>query len=460
MKNNQNITEAEELVLSRLLCERSALELVVSILEPKMFIDERNRIIYEHILKHNDKNIFCDTTILCQSLMASGEINKVTFTYPAELLTKIASSVNIEHHARIVAQNYFTRKILGILTTASAKIASREFEDINDVYNNVLNELNGMNEELTTGEMIAIKDVLPNSVKEIYKRVENFGTQQLNGLNTGTSKLNSATGGWKGGQLIVLAARPAVGKTAFMLHFAKSAALANNVNICIYSLEMDRESLTDRLIHSDTTIDPDNFKSGKLNDIDLRDIERSVKHLEALKIHFDDKSGCSLRYITNNAKLLHKKGLCDFIIIDYLQIMELLGDNENIEIGRITKAMKILARDLNIPILLLSQLNRKVEDRPDKRPRMADLRSSGSIEQDADIVCFLHRPALYGEKTVKGENGEDIDTVGMVELIIGKQRNGSIGTIRLRHNPSITKITDWEVSQISNNFSIDNIQKF
>ena len=460
MKNNPYTTEAEELVLSRLLCERSALNQVIDILQPKMFVDERNKIIYEHILKHNDNNVFCDLMILSQSLMASGEINKVSFVYPSELLSKVASSVNIEYHARIIVQNYFTRKVLGILTEASAKIASRQFEDINDVYNNVLNELNGMNEELTTGEMICISDVLPNAVNDIYKRVENYGTQTLIGLNTGTSKLNSVTGGWKGGQLIVLAVRPAVGKTAFMLHFAKAAALSSDANVCIYSLEMDRESLTDRLIHSNTTINPDDYKSGNLNDADLKDIERSVSQLEALKIHFDDKSGCSLRYISNNAKLLHKKGKCDFVIIDYLQIMELQGDNENVEIGKITKAMKILARDLNIPVILLSQLNRKVEDRPDKRPRMADLRSSGSIEQDADVICFLHRPALYGEKTVKGENGEDIDTVGMVELIIGKQRAGTIGTIRLRHNPSITQITDWDAPQINNNFSIDNIPKF
>ena len=159
-----------------------------------MFVDERNKIIYEHILKHNDNNVFCDLMILSQSLMASGEINKVSFVYPSELLSKVASSVNIEYHARIIVQNYFTRKVLGILTEASAKIASRQFEDINDVYNNVLNELNGMNEELTTGEMICIKDVLPNAVNDIYKRVENYGTQTLIGLNTGTSKLNSVTG--------------------------------------------------------------------------------------------------------------------------------------------------------------------------------------------------------------------------------------------------------------------------
>jgi len=457
---NENITEAEELVLSRLLCERAALSQVIELLHPKMFLDERNRIIYEHILKHNDNNIFCDTSILCQSLMASGEIQKVTFVYPTELMGKVASSINLEHHARMVVQNYFTRKVFGILNEATTKIATRQFDDINDIYNNVLNELNGMNEELTTGEMVPIKEVLPTCISDIYKRVENFGTQTLSGINTGTTKLNKATGGWKGGQLIILAARPAVGKTAFMLHFAKAAALSSDASVCIYSLEMDRESLTDRLIHSNTNINPDDFKSGKLTESDLREIERSVSQLEALKINFDDKSGCSLRYIANNAKLLHKKGKCDFVIVDYLQIMELQGDNENVEIGKITKAMKILARDLNIPVMVLSQLNRKLEDRPDKCPRMADLRSSGSIEQDADVICFLNRPSLYGIKTVDGENGEQIDTTGMVELIIGKQRAGSVGTIRLKHNPSITQITDFEPSAPISNFSIDNIQKF
>ena len=137
------------------------------------------------------------------------------------------------------------------------------------------------------------------------------------------------------------------------------------------------------------------------------------------------------------------------------------GDNENIEIGKITKAMKVLSRDLHIPVILLSQLNRKVEDRTNPRPRPADLRGSGAIEQDADLICFLHRPALYGEKTIKNELDEDIDTVGIVEFIISKQRNGGIGTILLRHNPSITQITDYESrALISNNFSIDNIQKF
>lgn len=452
--------ETEEIALSALIMESDSIIKVLDILTPEMFSDNRCSIIYKHILKLYDNGSVCDIMILNDLLVRTGNHERAGgFSYLVEITTKISSAAHIEYHAAIIYQFYFKRQLSQIFSLSQAKLNSGEVEDVFDLFNETMNKLDGISTQLITSGMKHISEIMPAALESIYKRVEKYRSGLIGGFNTGIEKLNKATGGWEGNQLIVLAGRPGMGKTAMLLHFAISAAVDQSKHICVYSLEMSRESLIDRVIHRDTTIDPANYKSGNLNQYDLEQIEKSISTLNDYNIHFDDKAGCNLRYISSNSKLQHKKGLCDMIIIDYLQIMEMTysGMSREQSVSKTTADLKKLAKELNVPIIILAQLSREVEKRQDKTPLLSDLRESGAIEQDADMVIFIYRPAYYGIESMDRDN-DKINTSGYGELIIAKQRNGETGIVPFKHNESLTKISDFE--EVNTFMKIENIQKF
>ena len=460
--NSTSSLETEEILTASLIIQPDSLLEILDILKPEMLEDYRCRTIFEHVLRLYDEGKRSDMIILCDRLSQAKQLEKIGgYMYVAELTSKVASSANIVFHAQIIYQYYFKRKLATIFTSSLAMIANGQMIDVMDVYSSAMAQLEQISNQIITNGMKHISEVMPEAIKKIYERKEKYESGVLDGIPTGLDKLDLLTCGWGGNKLIVLAARPAMGKTALLLHFAFSASARLDKNICVYSLEMSRESLLGRMIHRNTNIDAHDYKRGNLSQSQLLEIEKSVQLLNDLPISFDDKSGCDLRYIVSNSRLLHSKGQCDMVIIDYLQIMEMDYPNMNREqsVAKTSKDLKGLAKELDIPVIVLAQLSRQVESRPDKKPMLSDLRESGAIEQDADMVMFIYRPAYYDIATID-INGAQIDTEGYGELIMAKHRDGDCGTVQFRHNQSLTRIEDWNKPNINQFLGIDNIPTF
>jgi len=460
--NNTSSLETEEILTASLILQPDSLLEILDIIKPEMMEDFRCRIIFDHVLKLYDEGKRSDMIILCDRLSQSKQLEKIGgYMYVALLTSKVASASNIVFHAQIIYQYYFKRKLATIFSSNLAMIANGQMVDVLDVYSSAMAQLEQMSTQIISNGMKHISEVMPGAIKKIYERKEKYEKGVLSGITTGLDRLDALTCGWEGNKLVVLAARPAMGKTALLLHFALSAALGTDKNICVYSLEMSRESLLGRMIHRNTNIDPSDYKKGNLNASQLQEIESSVHILNNLSISFDDKSGCDLRYIVSNSRLLHSKGLCDMIIIDYLQIMDMDYPNMNREqsVAKTTKDLKGLAKELDITIIILAQLSRQVESRPDKKPMLSDLRESGAIEQDADMVMFIWRPAYYDFETIE-VNGMQINTEGYGELIMAKHRDGDCGTVQFKHNQSLTRIEDWNKPNVNGFMGIDNIPTF
>ena len=441
--------ETEEIVIGALIVEQGAILEVIDILTPDMFSDWRCKAIYSFILDLHDKNEVVDLITLSSALskLKNNEFEKIGgFVHLSMLTTKVASSSHIQRHAMIISQFSYARKLFAIFETHRMLIMNNDFKDINDVSLSATEQLDQINSTMVRNGMLRISDTLAEAQKAIYNRLNAFRSNKFVGIPSGLISLDILTGGWQGNQLVVIAGRPAMGKTALLLHFATHASIAK-AHVCIYSLEMGTTSLLDRMIHRNTEIDEYVYKKGCMTDLQMQEVEQSIGKLQQLDIYIDDKPSCNIRYIRTNAKMQHKQGKCDMIIIDYLQIMDVLeaGRHREQEVSNTTRGLKKLAKELNIPIIALAQLGRGVESRPDKIPMLSDLRESGAIEQDADIVAFIYRPKVYGIDTVT-YGAETIDTTGYGEIIIAKQRDGGIGKVQFSHNPSLTKITEYKQS--------------
>jgi replicative DNA helicase len=334
----------------------------------------------------------------------------------------------------------FGNEMRNSLLTIPDRIADRvvnasqsRFQVHTIIYDSIADEL----EKLAD---IEISQILNEAVAEMYFRIDKHRKGIQPGITTGLAELNLKTTGWQKSDLIILAARPAMGKTAMALHFAKRAA-KNGTPVALFSLEMSDVSLANRIILSETEIDPDNFKQGKISNIEAAEIEKAIRTIYNYPIYVDSNSSVSMNYIHAKARVLHKKGKCDLLIIDYLQLAAEKGDknrNRENEVSAMSREAKLIAKDLDIPVILLSQLNRDVDKRRNKVPVLADLRESGAIEQDADQVIFIHRPEYYSGNAMKGYG----------ELIIAKYRNGNTGIVPFKYNESMTKIFDFDKNNI------------
>lgn len=436
--------DIEEAVLGGLMLEKRAIQTVVTLLTSEVFYKESHQAIYSAILYLHDNNQPVDILTVSNELRNNGllELAGGPF-YITQLTSRIASTANIEYHTGILVQKYLARELI----KSSTEIIRKSFEDEADVYDLIAsadNEISKINEYSVRGG--SFKHVSDSSTKslESAKRREIMRKEgKTSGITTGLKELNALTGGWQPSDLIIIAARPGMGKTSLMLKHALTAALVN-VPVCIYTLEMSDERLTDNLLLMLSDVEKDKFKNGFMSQDDWSNIAYSKSKLDKLPIYIDPNPSVSMRYIKANSVVMAKKGKCGLILIDYLQLVDVSSDERNRnreqEVAKASREAKVIAKQLNIPVILLCQLSREVEKRADKKPQLSDLRESGAIEQDADVVAFIYRPEYYGIT----EDASCNSLKGVGKIILAKNRNGATDEAKFRYNESMTKITDYE----------------
>ena len=436
--------ELEEAVLGALMIEKDAYSLVSEILRPESFYEHRHQLIYSAItdLAVNQKPV--DILTVKEQLSKRGELEEVGGPfYITQLSSKVASSAHIEYHARIIAQKSLARELI----TFTSNIQSKAFDETLDV-DDLMQEAEGKLFEISQQNMKKDYTQINPVIDEAYKLIQKAAarTDGLSGLESGFTKLDKMTSGWQNSDLIIIAARPAMGKTAFVLSMAKNMAVNFNTPVALFSLEMSNVQLVNRLIVNVCEIPGEKIKSGRLESYEWEQLDFKIKELYDAPIFVDDTPSLSVFELRTKARRLVREHGIKCIIIDYLQLMNASGMNfgsREQEVSTISRSLKGLAKELNIPIIALSQLNRGVEARQGvegKRPQLADLRESGAIEQDADMVCFIHRPEYY--KITEDERGNSL--IGLAEIIIAKHRNGAVGDVRLRFKSEFAKFMNVE----------------
>lgn len=440
---------AERAVLGALLTDKDAYAVVCEILTPESFYEPRNQIIYEAIrdLATEEKPI--DIVTVTDRLAKNGTLEDVGGPcYVAETSSCVASSANVEYHACIVAEKYLARQ----LVEYGNSVENKAFDETNDV-NDLMQEAEGALMELSKHhrkkEYTQIDPAITETVKNIQAATAN--TDGITGVASGYYGLDSLTHGWQPSDLIVIAGRPAMGKTSFALSMAKNIAADYRVPMGFFSLEMSNEQLMSRLISNVCEIEGSKIMGGQLLRDEWDRLDKRVNHLLGIPMFVDDTRGLSVFELKKKARRMVREDGVKIIIIDYLHLLNGRGlrfSNREEEIGKITEFLKNLAGDLNIPIIALSQLNRGVENREGlegKRPRLSDLRESGAIEQHADMVIFVHRPEYY--HIYNDDNGRDLH--GMAQIIIAKHRKGATGDVLLTFRGEFTRFENPEDNQLS-----------
>ncbi|EGJ71560.1 replicative DNA helicase [Bacteroides coprosuis DSM 18011] len=431
--------ELEEVVLGALMIEKDAYSLVSEILRPESFYEYRHQLIYAAItdLAMNQKPV--DILTVKDQLAKRGDLEDAGGPfYITQLSSKVASSAHIEYHARIIAQKYLARQLI----TFTSNIQTKAFDETIDV-DDLMQEAEGKLFEISQRNLKKDYTQINPVIAEAYEILQKAAarTDGLSGLESGFNKLDKITSGWQNSDLVIIAARPAMGKTAFVLSMAKNIAVDFQEPIALFSLEMSNVQLINRLIVNVCEIPGEKIKSGQLASYEWSQLDYKIKDLFDAPLYVDDTPSLSVFELRTKARRLVREHGVKMIIIDYLQLMNANGmqfGSRQEEVSTISRSLKGLAKELNIPIIALSQLNRGVESREGidgKRPQLSDLRESGAIEQDADMVCFIHRPEYY--KIFQDEKGHDLR--GMAEIIIAKHRNGATGDVLLRFKGEYAK---------------------
>lgn len=430
--------EVERSLLGLLLIDGEAIATLGTSLKPEHFYKEAHAEIFRAVLKASDRGEGVDVLTVYDVLMRSNASEKCGgYNYLIDLTGSPGGAERIGDYIDILHDAFIKRQLIKI----SSELINLSFDpatDAEQALTTANKHIDALNEQSDISDRMAhISRALKDATHEAGQRELRAKSGKATGITTGLSELDKNTGGWQKGELVILAGRPSMGKTAVMLHLAKSAAKQGHP-VCLYSLEMSEISLANRLMLSESEISPENFKSGFLSQHDWLEIERVNVSLSGLPLYVDDNALVSMRYIKAHSRLMKRRGLCDIVFIDYLQLADMRTDERNRnreqEVAQATRQAKIIAKELQIPVILLSQLSRKVEDRKDSKPSLSDLRESGAIEQDADIVAFVYREEYYNPDTVNK---------GVGELLIRKNRNGSIGDLRFGYNESLTKIVDY-----------------
>ena len=430
--------ELEEAVLGALMIEKDAYSLVSEILRPESFYERRHQLIYSAIvdLAVNQKPV--DILTVKEQLSKRGDLEEVGGPfYITQLSSKVASSAHIEYHARIIAQKSLARELI----TFTSNIQSKAFDETLDV-DDLMQEAEGKLFEISQQNMKKDYTQINPVIDEAYKLIQKAAarTDGLSGLESGFTKLDKMTSGWQNSDLIIIAARPAMGKTAFVLSMAKNIAVDYRNPVALFSLEMSNVQLVNRLISNVCEIPSEKIKSGQLAAYEWQQLDYKLKDLLDAPLYVDDTPSLSVFELRTKARRLVREHGVRIIIIDYLQLMSgSIGgrsDSRQQEISDISRSLKAVARELSVPVLALSQLSRAVDARPDHKPVLSDLRESGSIEQDADVVMFIYRDEYYNpETTTKPQTAE---------IIIAKQRSGETGSVDLRWIGKYTKFADPE----------------
>jgi len=442
--------DLEEAVLGALMLEKEAVNTVIDILQPQSFYKETHQIIFEAI-----KELFGDTTpidilTVTHKLKSDGTLDVVGGAYYITQLTnRIASAANIEYHARIISQKYIQRELIRI----SSQIITDAYDETKDVFtllDDAETNLFSVAEGNIKKSYATMSDLVRDSMTQIETAMNQ--TEGVIGVPSGFTALDRVTSGWQPSDLVIIAARPAMGKTSYVLSLARNAAIDHGMPVAFFSLEMSSVQLVTRLVSAESGINAEKLRSGDLEMHELEQINAKITDLTEAPIFIDDTAGLSVFELRAKARRLKSKHDIKLLIIDYLQLMSGGGDkgsgNREQEISMISRSLKSIAKELEIPVLALSQLSRAVETRGgDKRPMLSDLRESGSIEQDADMVQFIHRPDYYG--ITEDEEGNSVE--GVANIIIAKHRNGSVCDVQLKFIAQMAKFADLEAG--SNDFS-------
>ncbi len=437
-------TDLEEAVLGALMLEKDALTTVIEILSPESFYKDSNKEIYKAITELFDNSEPIDILTVTNQLRKNGKLEFVGGPFViTELTNRVNSAANIEYHARIVAEQAIKRELINI----ASEIEKEAYEDTTDVFSlldQVEQKIFNVSESNIRKNYVDMRSLMREAIIELEaKKLHKDG---LTGVPTGFSALDRLTSGWQKSDLVIIAARPGMGKTAFIVSALRNAAIDFEHAVAIFSLEMSSVQLVNRLISAEAELESDKIKRGTLADYEWEQLVHKTAKLSEAPIFIDDTPALSIREFRSKCRRLKAHHDVKLIVVDYLQLMS--GDsskgnqgNREQEIASISRAMKNIAKELNVPVIALSQLSRAVETRGgDKRPQLSDLRESGSIEQDADMVLFLYRPEYYNLS--EDESGQPTQGVG--EVIIAKHRNGSLDTVRLRFIGRFTKFTNLE----------------
>lgn len=435
----------EEVILGALMIDRDAMSDIINILMPESFYLTAHQHIFEamQLLYNNSHPV--DLLTVKDQLSKSDKLDEIGgVVYLVDLTNKVASAANIEYHARIVAQKHIQRELIRVSTST----INKAFDETKDVFE-LLDEAEQGLFDVTQNNLTKSYSALKDLVVKAKQNLEELSKQDIDvtGIHSGFTDLDRITNGWQKSDLIIIAARPGMGKTAFTLNLALNAAKNYGNKIAFFSLEMSSLQLAHRMISMEAEVNSHKLRSGQLEDDEWRRINDTVERLNEVNVFIDDTPGLPIFELRAKARRLVMQQNIEMLIVDYLQLMtggaDKSGGNRQEEISKISRSLKSLAKELDIPVIALSQLSRAVEQRGgDKRPMLSDLRESGAIEQDADMVMFLYRPGYYGVE-------EDTMEKNLTEVIIEKHRNGKTDTIDLKFIPEYVKFDNMDAESFS-----------
>jgi replicative DNA helicase len=418
--------EAEKAVLGAMLLDKHAVSPAIELLQADFFYSTANEKIFGAMLELYSRNVEIDVITLREELRRTGHLENIGGSaYLNELVSTVVSSANVEAHAQIVAEKYMLRSLI---TTMSQNV-QRCFDNREDAFgliDEIERDVFKVSEARSKKTSIPLQQALIKTM-EVLERLHG-SSGGVTGVATGFKDLDDKTGGLQKSDLIIIAARPSVGKTAFALSIARNAAVDHKVPTAIYSLEMSQQQLLIRLLAAEARVDAHALRTGRLPESEWANISTRIHKLAPAPIFIDDTPALSVLELRARSRRLKSEHDIGLIVVDYLQLMQgpPRPESREREISMISRSLKVLAKELDIPVVALSQLRRSVEERNDKRPLLSDLRESGALEQDADVVMFIHREEMYNKT-----DSSDQSTEGIAEVIIGKQRNGPIGEVKL-----------------------------
>ncbi len=445
-------TPLEEAVLGALMLDKDAITTILDILKPDSFYKEAHKLVFEAMLKLFEKSQPIDMLTVVEMLRTNGTLAKVGGPYfITELTNKVASAANIEFHARIISQKHILREMIKV-SDSVLRDAYDETTDVFQLLDSTEQNLYNITQQHLKGNvenMGSLSSKLLKQLEELKNKPEG-----LTGVPTGFTDLDRLTNGWQRSDLIIVAARPGMGKTSFVLSLARNAAAQFNKGVAMFSLEMSSLQLAQRIVSLEAEISGSKLRDGKLEDYEWQQLNTSIERMSDIPVFIDDTPAINIFELRAKCRRLKKQHDIDLVIIDYLQLMsgdESARGNREQEISKISRSLKALAKELNVPVIALSQLSRAVETRGGtKRPQLSDLRESGAIEQDADIVSFIYRPEYY--QILEDEEGNSLKNVA--EIIIAKHRNGALDTVKLKFTSEFAKFGDLDKSDFGD-FGLD-----
>lgn len=455
-----NAIDFEKLIIGTFLIDKKGLDYSIDLLKPDVFYDPRHQIIFATILKLYESNNPVDLMTVIQELKKHNQLIQAGGDhYIIELTMGVSSSAHIEYHTRIVLEKYILRSLINV----SANVIDSSYKESTDVFE-LLDKAEQSFFEITNGTIKKGFDTANSLVKEAIETIKSLKDKEgLSGIPSGFTAVDKETGGWQSSDLIIIAARPAMGKTAFLLSMARNIAVEHKIPLALFSLEMASVQLITRMIASETGISSEKLRKGTLSDEEWNRLFSNVSELENAPLYIDETPALSIFDFRAKARRLVMQHGVKIIMVDYLQLMTANqgknGGNREQEIATISRSLKAIAKELNVPVIALSQLSRTVETRPGKRPQLSDLRESGAIEQDADIVSFIFRPEYYKIATWDNdEEGMETSTENQAELIIAKHRNGATADVRLSFFKNIAKFADLDpyADSYGNNYQNSN----